>query len=506
MSLERRRRRWSKLLKLLADAPGPRTADILEEVERFYLNTYRGDDQEIQQELRGEIRKSAGPHLVPILVRPPDDAALEAAANVVSRLCLEQLGDLLLPHLDHPDPELVCVIIISLGALASEGAIDGLSEALEGSQHALIRREAAVALGEIGTPGAASSLRAAAAADSSPGVRSLAVAALGLLEGQGEFLESRLEQEEDDLVLASLYDTLTTLPDRFDEALNAASHHVIHGEEWPVRRAAGEYLIRHQQWNEVEGPLRGDDEPQVRLSLVIALGRTEGASELLLEALRDDTYEGVRRAALEALGSRSGEDVVDATVVALERDESVAIRFLAAHQLERRDSSRGREGLLGSLARDESLGVRERAARSLVAFASGEARAAVLARLARTLRTDEDEDVRLACVEALARVVDSKSAEVQDLIGWGLKDISPVVQARTLKHLQMGEQTTRWTNSLRKIVKADGDLEVRISAVEALARIGGASVEKFLKKRLTTEEQRRLALALEDGLDQIRRP
>ena len=67
---------------------------------------------------------------------------------------------------------------IALGNALDRAAVPALEEALEGDPHALVRGHAAWALGRIGSPRAFDALRAALGAESDPGARAEIVAAL----------------------------------------------------------------------------------------------------------------------------------------------------------------------------------------------------------------------------------------------------------------------------------------------------------------------------------------
>ena len=217
---------------------------------------------------------------------------------------------------------------------------------------------------------------------------------------------------------------------------------------------------------------------------------------LLARVLRSDSSASLRRVAAWGLNEYAGEQVaVEALANAVRRDASESVREMAAWSLSESDRSPAAIDALGAALRDASVSVRKTAAWSLGNVGDRRAVEPLVAALA-----DANADVRSRAVWALGNVdpreaprqlvamLNDKDARVRELTAWALYNIedpssAPALQAalRTEqdKDIQMGyiralaAMGDKSIEAIRGLLESS-DPRVKQMAVRALA--GGHAV------------------------------
>lgn len=217
---------------------------------------------------------------------------------------------------------------------------------------------------------------------------------------------------------------------------------------------------------------------QLRLASVKAAGKT-GLTVFVNEVahLLEDHEPDVRNGAIEALYRLAGTDRPAVTRIAgklaaselAEKRRNAAILCTALADTDK----------LSLLVKDEDSSVRKAAVSSLARLKS----AASASHLVMAL-VDEDPDVRIAAAGALG---DVGSEEILDSLLLALKDDDPWVQCAVLKSLGRLKKEAALPAIVELFACADGI--VLISALDAVAKIGGAEATALVEKALDNPDE-----------------
>lgn len=228
-----------------------------------------------------------------------------------------------------------------------------------------------------------------------------------------------------------------------------------------------------------------DADPMLRKVAVTAAGKT-GQSGLIAEIvpLLDDAESEVRDAVLEALSRFSGADAGAIAAVAVElgsaslpeKRRDAAVLFAALADVEK----------LSLLIKDEDAMVRKTAVNALAELGAASSVGHLIMAL-----VDEDPDVRIAAAGALGGI---GGEEVLEPLLLALNDEEPWVQRAALNSLGRLRHPGARQAIVNLMETANG--LVAISALEALAGIGGEGVMGLVKKALDNPDEEVVKVAI----------
>lgn len=305
--------------------------------------------------------------------------------------------------------------------------------------------------------------------DADPGIRREAARILVSLRGSeatDALVEAALRDAEP-MVRVAAVEALSGL--RNDKALAALSQ--LAGDKDESVRLTVIRQLGSTGMASAVGPLKAalrDPLPEIRERATASLGqiRTPEAREALLAAARDS--DGlVRRAAVTALKEYGSADTLPLIVAALEdREDEVRLAAVAAL------AGRGASEELIKAFKNARPGVR---AAAVTAAGEGAARSAAAMQAIPTLFTDAEAGVRLAALNAAARVRPLPSAAAVRPL---LKDATPEVRASAARLIgALGDQES--IPVLGQMIQSTSfDAE---AAAGALAGMGKAALDPLLK-------------------------
>ena len=258
-----------------------------------------------------------------------------------------------------------------LAQIKPDNIIDSLIENLK-NEDCIVRRNAAFALGKIGSEKAIDALIKALTEDEDSSVRKKAAGALGKIGSERAI----------DPLMKALKDENSSV-------------------RWDVAFALGE-TRSEKAVDALIKVLTEDEDSYMRWSATIALGKTrsEKAVDVLRKVLTEDEDLRVRWSATVALMKIRSERAVDVLIKALTEDEDFYVRFSAALELGETRSERAVDPLTKVLTEDENSSIR-----LCVAFALGETRSEkAVDALIRALTEDKDSSVREKAAGALGKI------------------------------------------------------------------------------------------------------
>ncbi len=275
-----------------------------------------------------------------------------------------------------------------------------------------VRSSAALVLGQIGDP-AAFDVLVQALGDADSGVQQAAVQALGGLGNPAAIdpLAEMLEADDAGVRGAAVKALAGFNTGRAYAAISGA----LDDEDASVRGAALKALTGPQAAEFVTeiAPLLQDEDDTNRLFAVLAL---EGLGPEAVEALPalisalEDSDRTVRQWAASAIGSigHPSDEALAALTRTLTTDEERVVRANCARALGSLRDPRAIEALIQALDDDADL-VRRSAASAIgyIGYPLDEA----IAALVKTLTTDEERDVRASCADALGNLGDPRALE-----------------------------------------------------------------------------------------------
>uniref|UniRef100_A0A7C4CCI5 HEAT repeat domain-containing protein n=1 Tax=candidate division WOR-3 bacterium TaxID=2052148 RepID=A0A7C4CCI5_UNCW3 len=434
-----------------------------------YLAAWDGSLGTVIPELLGRLRTTAGLDLLLQHLDEPDPLVRSAIARALGAISLElarsgsdnsaalsRAKTGLLDLLRDIEPEVQIAAAGALGQLGDPETCNALLDEMADDNPA-VRRAAVEALGRIGDKQSANALARAAADDPSPEVRSAADFALRSISDRtvGSLVELLTSDALDDRIRAlallleegrSAVMPLTELLRRPEPAVRSAAAEALGMLGEP---AALDYLL----------PLVGDGESSVRLAVVRALGRIRHvrSAERLAAAIEDQDpkVSGAAAGALEALGELSVEPMFQllTSPCAETRVRAIAVLGRLRHK--------GAVNRLLRGLRDRVAWVRIVSAQALGEIGEGQATTALL-----RILDDRDAVVRAMAAEALGKLRDFRaSMKLLDRV----RDCSDLVRANSIRALgRIGNPV-----AVPFVTSALGDesVEVRCAAIEALAAL-----------------------------------
>ncbi|MFY2558125.1 HEAT repeat domain-containing protein [Corallococcus terminator] len=228
-----------------------------------------------------------------------------------------------------------------------------------------------------------------------------------------------------------------------------------------------------------------DATPSVRAAAVAAMAMVAGpAADSALVAALQDADEQVRVAAVEALTPR--EALSAAPFLPMLADASPTVRMRALHALLRRGASEGCEALIPVL--DDPLPqLRKMAILAIGQLGCG----AATPRLVDEARRATDAEERAALVTALGAL---GACEGEPVLQASLEDPSARVRAAAVVAWPRVVGASRALDSLRRLLRADPDWQVRSQAALALSG-AAASADEDLAVALTRDVDPRVRTA-----------
>jgi HEAT repeat protein len=350
----------------------------------------------------------------------------------------------------------------ALGELGEPRSVRPLIAALNDS-HPQVQSAVAAALGKIGKPAIQPLILALR--DSNERMRARAAKALGGL-GDTRVVESLIGvlKDADASVRGEVVDALGRLGDpRAVEPLIGA----LKDSNKRVRSTAAEALgkLEGAAVDSLLIAIKNSDE-QLRSGAAKALGeaqrklKSKRVMEALLGTLKDSNV-SVRRAAIKALGGLKDSQALMSLKNAL-RDIDWQVRLSATQALGRQGDDRAIEPLITALE-DVNLEVRSGAAEAL-----GDLGESAVISLIKVLRSKGDqEDVRLGVTRALGQI-----RQLPALIELGSNDWTTRMRGAEA----LGQRREVWTVPLLRTALKDSREEVRLCAIQSLAKIWGMPV------------------------------
>ena len=297
------------------------------EAEGAMLNALSDPQPSVKYKALGYFIEKGGPALPGVLGRlacDQDQGVRAAALSALSKIKGEASSKALTEFMPCGDLNIRQAVVDVLAGRDDDAAVEGLTAALSDGQ-AAIRIKAASRLLLIGGRAPVGALYA----DPEPGVRRLAVAAMGVSPGP-EMLPAlaALSKDNDEDVRLAALDVLGGIPG--PEAGGAISAAYVEGSGRVRERTRGLLLSRGDE-GVVQGVLAVFSEggPDVRIRALSALSSIKGAlaDEALLKAFQAGAPEEKSRA-LHALADRGSKLFTGALGSALS-DESIMLRSIA---------------------------------------------------------------------------------------------------------------------------------------------------------------------------------
>jgi len=223
----------------------------------------------------------------------------------------------------------------------------------------------------------------------------------------------------------------------------------------------------------------GDKSEWMRQSAAEALNGTwqKSAHKALVQALKNDPSDKVRRAVAEALGNPgilgrysahtwTGKELTEsALIMALGSDKDYGVRAICAKMLGKFKSRNSYKALEKAFKRDKVSSVRTAAARSLGELEMDEA----VATLIDAVEFDKDENVVAAALESLKYFQDDR---IPDTAVDALRNASPKVRWDAIDVLEF-QGASQYEDTLRQVMDDDYESEgIRNKAMEALQSMG----------------------------------
>lgn len=425
-----------------------------------------------------------------LLLRASDNAGLRNSACEALERFGERSLQVLLRYVNDDDPDVRKFVIDVLGNIGSPDAVPKLIPSLRDSDPN-VASAAAETIGKIGDPRGVPELLAVLDRSNIPLCYTV-LEALGRI-GIPIPIDTILSLSGEQLLKKPLIDCLGAIGDVgavpiLMEGLGEKAKH--------VRSAAASALLKirdglpeEKAGASIDAPLRSLAGTPFARDLITSIGETEktlteqliriigllgdpAAATVLLKGCRDDRLRGISLQAFREIGPKGWQALIDFYCSA-DEEHKIYISYICGELGVKESSGILRDGMRSGC----------HMLRRVAAVAAGNIREKEVVGDLETLLNDDELDVRVAAVEALARLADEDSLSVERIA----RELSASPGPDKRRSAVSLYAALRMTDRLVRMIK-DEDANVRTAAVFSLAELKDSGSVNHLVMSLVDEE------------------